>query len=239
MENKYWKETVAALITGIWVYTVAGIVGDIFGLINSASSVGDVMSMMNGGSASVGFGFIDFIELLCSVLVIAGYYFFFRSLLRFIKMQRNEADQVSANKIKTSYILLICSIVTGWIPIIGWIASIVLLILSYVQQLSGYKGLSESTVLPKDAKQGAAKIRSAVLWMLIGSIIAIIPLVGGIAAAIITIVMFFKILSGWALIRQGAPDITIEEAAAYDAENAEPKSQLDIWWNALAQKIVK
>ncbi len=239
MENKYWKETIAALIAGIWVYTLADIAGGFFGVINNIVGAGEAANaFMNGGSAG-GFGFLDIICLLCNILVILGYFFFFRSLFRFIKMQRNDADRANANKIKTSYILLIIGIVVGWIPFIGWIAGPVLLIISYVQQLLGYGGLSKSEVLPQNAKEGAAKIRTAIIWMLVGSVLGIIPLVGGFIELVITIVMFFYILKGWKLIYLGAPAISEAEAEEYAKEDALPKSKLDIIWNNLAKKITK
>ncbi len=238
MNNTYWKNTVAALIAGIWVYTLADILGEIFDVIDSISSAGQGISALMSGEGGGGFGFVGFLSLLCSILVIVGYYFFFRSLLRFIKMQRNEEDLASANMIKQSYIYLIIAIAVGWIPVVGWIAALVLMILSYVKQLKAFKGLSESKVLPQEAKDGAAKIRKATIWMLVGSVIGIIPLIGGIAELAITIVMFFSIIAGWKLIYLGAPMISEAEAQAFAEEDAKPKSQLDIWWDALAAKIM-
>ncbi len=228
----------AALIAGIWVYTLADILGDIFDIIDKlANPGGGLFDMMNGNAPS--FGFLDFMGILCGILVIVGYFFFFRSLFRFTNMQGNEQDKASALKIKQSYILLMISIVCGWIPVVGSIAALVLLIISYVKQLQGYKGLSESAILPEEAKNGSAKIRKAIIWMLVGSILGMIPLVGGFIETIVTIVMFFWVLSGWKMIWEGAPALSEEENAKLDAEDAQPKSGLDKCWNAFAQKIVK
>ncbi len=222
MENIYWKKTVGTLITGIWLYTIAGIVDSLIDAVDSIVNPIGLMDFINnlaesatGNSPLSG---SDIFGGLCTVLVIVGYFLFFRSMLRFIQMQKHEADKVSANKIKQSYIWLIVAMVLSFVPIVGWLLRAICLIVSYVKLLRAYKGLRDSNTWSPEAKEGAGLLHKAVIWSLVASIISIIPIIGSPIEGIITFILFFTVLRGWKHIQNGAPNLTEEEYTAYQSK---------------------
>ena len=136
MYNKQlWEQSVDMIIKSIWIYTIAGILG------------------ATGEEGPTGaFGTLDII---CQIAVIVGYVLFFLNIKKFVDAQPTEADRAAAKNVYTSYLFLIIATVVAFIPIVGGIAWLVLIILSYVKLLSGYKGLRESATLKTEAKNGA------------------------------------------------------------------------------------
>ncbi len=215
MENHLWKKTIGTLISAIWLYTIAGIVGSITETTNTILNLGEILySMFDGGEYEVAPNFADLIEFICSFLVILGYYLFFRSIIRFVKLQRNNIDKENANKIKSSYILLVIALITDCIPFIGGLISLVLLIIAYVKQLSGYNGLSKSDFLPQTAKNGLHTLYLCTIWSLVFGIIGCIPLIGAPLEGIASLIIFFIILSAWKNVKEGAPELDEDEILA-------------------------
>ncbi len=222
MKNYLWERNIGTLISAIWMYTLAGIIGTITETINDILNWDEMLyaitSMLEGGEYEVAPNFADLVEFLCSFLVILGYYLFFRSICRFVKFQKNDIDSENANKIKTSYILLIVALFTNYIPFIGGLISFVLLIIAYIKQLSGYKGLSNSDILPDIAKKGLKTLYTCTILTLIFSIIGCIPLIGSALESIASIIIFFNILSAWKKVKAGAPELSEEEAIAIQSK---------------------
>lgn len=104
--------------------------------------------------------------------------------------------------------LLIIGVVVRFIPVIGGIAWLVLVIIGYVKLLSGFKALRDSANMTPCAKNGADILYKSTIWILVGAVLSIIPFVGGFLDAVITLVVFFTILRGWKQIGQGAPEDT-------------------------------
>lgn len=219
MENIYWKKTVGTLIAGIWLYTIAGIVDSLIDAVDSIVNPIGLMDFINNlaesATGNTPLSGSDIFGGICTVLVIVGYFLFFRSMLRFIQMQKHEADKVSANKIKQSYIWLIVAMVLSFVPIVGWLLRAICLIVSYVKLLRAYKGLRDSNTWSPEAKEGAGLLHKAVIWSLVASIISIIPIFGSPIEGIITFILFFTVLRGWKHIQNGAPNLTEEEYATY------------------------
>ncbi len=222
MKNFLWERNINTLISAIWMYTLAGIIGSITetinGILNWDEMLYAITSMLEGGEYEVSPNFADLVEFICSFLVILGYYLFSRSICRFVKFQKNDIDSENANKIKTSYILLIVALLTNYIPFIGGLISFVLLIIAYIKQLSGYKGLSKSDVLPDIAKMGLKKLYTCTILILIFNIIGCIPLIGSLLESIASIIIFFNILSAWKKVKAGAPELSEEEAIAIQSK---------------------
>ena len=219
MENIYWKKTVGTLIGSIWLYTLAGIVGSIVGVVNAIMNPSGVLGMikdlMEGGSATPQISIGDMVENMFSLFVLAGYYLFFRSLTRFVSLQSDVRDRENLSTVRTAYILMVVALVANFIPLIGWLISFVLMIICYVKMLSGYRGLKKSLTFPAGAREGAAMLYSCTIWTLVGYVLGCIPLLGGVIEGIITIVVFFTILSAWGRIKEAAPDMTQEEEAEF------------------------
>ena len=139
MYNKQlWEQSVDMIIKSIWIYTIAGILGAIFGAIDGILNPVSFMAA-------------------CQIAVIVGYVLFFLNIKKFVDAQPTDADRAAAKNVYTSYLFLIIATVVAFIPIVGGIAWLVLIILSYVKLLSGYKGLRESATLKTEAKNGARR----------------------------------------------------------------------------------
>lgn len=205
-KNQLWVQSVDMIIKSIWIYTIAGILGAIFGAIDGILNPVSFLSALAGESGPTGaFGTLDII---CQIVVIAGYVLFFLNIKKFMEVQANEADQKGAKDIYLAYILLIVADIVDFIPVIGGIAWLVLVIVGYVKLLSGFKALRDSATYSELAKSGAAVLYTSTIWILAGAVVSIIPFVGGFINAIITLVVFFTILRGWKKIQDGAPDET-------------------------------
>lgn len=90
MANVYWKKSVSTLIGSIWLYTLAGIAASITGVVNAylnpSGMMGRIMDLMNGESPmQISMG--DIVEKIFTIFVLIGYYLFFRSLTRFMRLQ--------------------------------------------------------------------------------------------------------------------------------------------------------
>lgn len=236
MENKVWQKTVGSLIGAIWLYTLADIAGSITefidGLLNPIGFL-DMISALTGGSEdSSPFSVFDLLGYLFPLLVFMGYLLFFSSLSRFALLQRSDADRMAVRKVRKAYILMFVAILVGFIPIIGKLAALIITIVAYASMLSGYKSLRDSDTFPEEARRGAARLRAATIWLLVGYIIGCLPLCG-IIESLISFIAFFSILSGWNRIRQGAPELTEEELSTLIQENPHmmvSKSVIPIWF---------
>lgn len=207
MVNKQlWEQSVDMIIKSIWIYTIAGILGAIFGAIDGILNPVGFLSAMAGEEGPTGaFGVLDTI---CQIAVIAGYVLFFLNIKKFVDVQPTDADRAAAKNIYIAYMLLIIGVVVRFIPVIGGIAWLVLVIIGYVKLLSGFKALRDSANMTPCAKNGADILYKSTIWILVGAVLSIIPFVGGFLDAVITLVVFFTILRGWKQIGQGAPEDT-------------------------------
>ncbi len=230
MENIYWKKTVGTLIGAIWLYTLADLAASITGavneLLNPSGALGMLKDLMEGGSGAPTLSMGDIIESMFSILVIVGYYLFFRSLTRFARLQPNQQDGEHVSTVRTAYILLLVALIVDFVPMIGWLASFVLMVIAYVKMLSGYRGLKKSYTFPSEARQGAATLYSCTIWTLVGYVLGCIPLFGGIIEGIITLVVFFTILSAWGRIKAGSPNMTHEEEEIYKRDEVPDSVQI-------------
>ena len=143
MVNKQlWEQSVDMIIKSIWIYTIAGILGAIFGAIDGILNPVGFLSAMAGEEGPTGaFGVLDTI---CQIAVIAGYVLFFLNIKKFVDVQPTDADRAAAKNIYIAYMLLIIGVVVRFIPVIGGIAWLVLVIIGYVKLLSGFKALRDS-----------------------------------------------------------------------------------------------
>lgn len=244
MKNIYWKRTVGTLIGSIWLYTLADIAVSITGAVNAilnpSGAWGIIRLLMNGGNfnnpyqqlwiaqgiedmMNTGDGGIavsmgDMIEGIFSILVFVGYYLFFRSLTRFAGLQSNWRDKESVSTVRSAYILLIAAILVGFIPLIGGLASFIIIIISYVKLLSGYRDLKKSTTFPARAREGAATLYSCTIWTLVGYVLGCIPLIGSFIEGLITLIVFISVLGAWKRIKEAAPEMTPEEEERFERE---------------------
>ena len=245
MENVYWKRCISNLINGIWIYTLAGIVASVLplikliGLFTSGWGIaGFLYSVTNSESPLEAISqftppTIAIAEKVVYLFVLIGYILFFTAICRWVRLQKNEIDKAYVCMIKKSYIMLLLSVICGYLPLVGWLASLVLQIISYSYLLSGFKGLKRSSFLPDKVKKGAGRIWAATICVLVGAIISNMPIInilGSPIAIIINIVTFFIILSGWKLIKDGAPALSQDESLALQQEIPSPNVKMFCWF---------
>lgn len=228
MQNVYWKKSAGMLIGAMWLYTLAGIAASIAGVVNffvNPSVLQNLLeSLMEGelpGKPGVG----DMVEDVFNVLVLVGYYLFFRSLTRFALLQQSAADRDRVGRVRTAYILMVIAMAVGFIPLIGGLAAFVLMIVAYAKMISGYSGLKKSSTFPWEARRGASTLFACSIWLLVGYVVGGIPVIGGIIEGLIALVVFFVMLSAWGTIKAAAPEMTPEEEAAYLATEVPPHKQ--------------
>lgn len=236
MEKKIWQKTVGSLIGAIWLYTLANIAGSITDfvddLLNPVDLFSTIASLAGGGEGSSPFGTIDLLGYFFSLSVIVGYFLFFSALSRFIELQRSDSDIIAVKRIRKAYILMFVSVLLGFIPLIGTFVAFIITIVAYASLLSGYKSLRDSSTFTAEARQGAARLRTATIWLLVGYIIGALPFCG-IIESLISSIAFFSILSGWNCIRKGAPELSEEEISGLiqSIPNiAGTKSVIPVWW---------
>ncbi len=232
MINKQWQTTVGNITTGIWFYTLGGIFAGVFSTIALAidpnGAMESFMSIFSDEEvAESPFAVIgDSLDYLCNLMVIIGYYFFYSSIIKFGRLQKDVADKAAAEKIKMSYVYLIIGAVLAYIPLIGGLLKFVFVIISYVQLLSGYSALKHSSTQLPEARKGASTLFSATIVTLIGGILGCLPLLGDSIEGIFTFIAFFMVLSGWNAIRRGAPEVTENEVASYMEEETRLSAKL-------------
>lgn len=230
MENIYWKKTVGTLIGAIWLYTLAGIAASITGAVNAylnpSGVMGIIKDLMEGGNGAPSQSMGDVIESMFSILMLVGYYLFFRSLARFARLQSNWQDSEKVSTIRTAYILLVIALIVDFVPTIGWLVSFVLMVIAYVKMLSAYRGLKKSATFPPEARQGASTLFACTIWTLVGYVLGCIPLFGSVIEGIITLIVFFTILSAWGRIKNSAPELTPEEEEAYKRDEVPDSVQI-------------
>lgn len=235
MKNRFWTKSVGSLIGAIWLYTLADIAGSVTGFVNGLLSPGGIMGVIasltgeGGGSA---FGLGDMLESLFPLLVLLGYWLFYSALTDFMRLQRSDADREAVAKVRKSYILMVIAILVGYLWLPGKIAALVLVIVAYVKLLSGYRGLKRSATFPEEARRGAGLLFASTVWLLVGYVIGIIPIVGDAIESLIGFVVFFSVLAGWGRIRRGAPELSEAEVAELEAQEAKVvrKSIIPVWW---------
>ncbi len=127
---------------------------------------------------------------------------------------KTDADKAAVNRIKKAYIFLIVGVVIGFVPTFGCFIKLICILASYIMLLFGYDALRKSSAQASEAQKGAAKLRSATIIMLIGSIMGCVPLFGSIIDGVLTFIAFFMVLSGWDAIKHGVPNLSEEEAEA-------------------------
>lgn len=208
MENIYWKNTIDTLIRSIWLYTLSYLAISITKVIRAIWSPLSITQIMNSfleDSNVLELEIGDIIEKIFSLLMLIGYYLFFRSLTRFSRLQTDESDYQNIIKIRTAYLLLILALIISFLPIIGRLICFIIIVISYVKLLNGYSKLKKSLTFSTEARRGASILFSCTIWVIIGTVLGCLPLLGNIIEGIITLLVFFFTVSGWTHIGNGAP----------------------------------
>ena len=211
MGNTYWKKTVGALIGAIWLYTLADIAANLLdpidSLLNSNSWMETFAGMMQGESM---FDLFDVLGWLLGFLTIFGYVYFYILLSRFMYLQPHEADHEGVRRIRLSYILMVVALFAGFLGMLGTIAAFVIIIISYIKMLSGWRMLKNSETYTMEARRGAAMLFKVAIFTLVAKVVGLLPLIGAPVEAVMLFILFFCTLAGWRRIQRGAPELSSE-----------------------------
>ena len=148
MQDSPWKRSVVALIAAFCIYTLCGIAADIVEFVNNIKDGVSLLSILSGEEESMRLDLGDMAGYLLQALVIIGYLIFFSSLGQFARLQEAESDREQLLRVRTGYILLLLAAVADFIPVIGWIISLVLFIVGYVKLIGGYGRLKSQQPFP-------------------------------------------------------------------------------------------
>ncbi|MDR0421260.1 MAG: hypothetical protein LBH30_07435 [Prevotellaceae bacterium] len=201
MNRNSWFEITKKIFLGVLLYSVANVLYTIVDPISSLASFGsNVDSLLNGGSSGLS-GIAAFFNILTYVLlagILIGYALFLLGLTNFSKLLEG-SDRNAAESVRNGALVMIIGAIVDFF-ISGFIG-IILYIVGFILMLLGYSKLKSSPTFPEKARNGASKLFTAMLLSLVGAILWLIPIVGGFINAILGIIAFFFILSGWASIR--------------------------------------
>lgn len=197
--EKQWKSTVMGVIYALIIFYVAPIFATIFGFI---SDIGDVAGSIGAKADTGGAGALYWIFTIAGW---AAFVWFFMNLTKFIALQKNSEDAQNVTKIRNAYIVIFVAGILALIPLLGWILSAVALIIGYVMLITGFGGLAKSTVLPEEAKSGAASLKTCFIIFIVAAVLGLIPLAGSILSAILGLVGVVLLFLGWAKIANNAP----------------------------------
>jgi uncharacterized membrane protein len=107
----------------------------------------------------------------------------------------NGEDQKSIGKVRIAYILLLISVAVDFIPLMGWVST-VLGIIAFIYMLLGYSALKNSTTFPELARKGASLLFVALILLIVGYVLDFIPIVGDVLEGILSIVAYILTFLG-------------------------------------------
>lgn len=203
MEKKLqWQNATKGLYQAILINVFASIAAAVFGFFAGLSEAADTLNALAEGELSIGWGIWDYLELFANIAVIAAVVLFFIRLGDWKKVLVGK-DAEAVGKLRLAMILSLVATVLGFIPVI-WILALIVNLVAIIFQLLGYSDLKNSTTLPANAAKGAGKVFTAQILSIVSVVVALIPLIGGIAALVCSIIGFVMMLQGWKLIANSA-----------------------------------
>ncbi|GHV68199.1 hypothetical protein FACS1894199_15060 [Bacteroidia bacterium] len=200
-QSLQWSEVTKKVFNGIVLYALAGILLGIFDPIESLVSTGDTLASLAGvQNASGGAG--SFLSIFCYIFqagLILGCILIFVGLTGF-KDILDGADQKAIGKVRLAYILVLIGVAVDFIPLMGWISTI-LGIIAFIYMLLGYSALKSSSTFPELARGGASLLFVALILLIVGEVVDFIPFAGDILQGILNIVAYILIFVGWKKIK--------------------------------------
>lgn len=131
---------------------------------------------------------------ICDIAVVAGFMGMFLRLKDLA--EKSEAEDAAAlKKLQLGALLYIIGIGVRMIPVIGWIAGPIVLIVAFVFMVLGYMALKKSTTFPYKDAMGLPFI--AAIIGVVAAVFKIIPVIGTTIGNILLIATFVLLLLGW------------------------------------------
>ncbi|MDR2125233.1 MAG: hypothetical protein LBP63_00195 [Prevotellaceae bacterium] len=196
-----WLEITKTIFLGVLLYSIANVLYAIIGPINSLASFGSsIANAVGRGGGSIG-GIAAFFNILTYLLligIVGGYVLFVLGLTNFSKILE-APDGKSVESVRNGAIVMLAGAI---IKVLIWsLLGSIVYIVGFILMTLGYSNLKNSQTFPQEARNGASKLFTAMLLSLAGAILGFIPLAGGFINAVLSIIAFFLILSGWATIK--------------------------------------
>jgi len=199
-----WTASVKQIYTGVLLYSILGIVDSILSPILSLADTASSILSFAGGGGYGGSGIFGTLSVLISLGIVAGYILYFLGLIKFQPLQQSPIDNAAIGKIKTAAILIAVGSLLSFIPVAGGFLDGILSFIGFIINIMAFSTLKSSATFPNKGKEGASKIFTAMILQIIAVCLGWIPIVNFISA-ILSIIAFILILSGWACIKNSQP----------------------------------
>ena len=193
-----WSHTTNSIFNAVLIFSIGTIVVGLLGGLTV------VFSMVGAG---VVFRVLTWIA---EIAVAVGYVLYMIGLGN-LRSAVGEKEGVALGQIRTAAIL---SIVTAILGIFGIPAWIIINFVAFVMMLVGFNTLKKSAAMPEKARNGFNQLFIAMLLNIIAVGITVIlgwiPLVGNIItaiAAILGIIGFVMVITGWAAVKHSPAPI--------------------------------
>ena len=175
MENttSLWKSSVQKAFYGFIAFTVGGFLSGIASAVDRASSMASFMD----GELSLG---PSAFSVIASLIVIAGYVFYFIGINGMKKSLTGTPDFPAVNNL---YLGVLLGSFVG-----------------FIFMMIAFNKMKVSTTLPASAVSGSSKLFVSMLLALIGGVLGLIPIAGGILEAIMSIIVLIFGFMGWSAI---------------------------------------
>ncbi|GHT03269.1 hypothetical protein AGMMS49525_08050 [Bacteroidia bacterium] len=191
-----WATETGKIFNGMVLYAIAGAVYGILDPINSMASLASTLGVASG---------LGFLDVLCWIFlagIIVAYILIFKGLAGF-KTILAPADGNAIGKVRTSYILLLVAAAVDFIPLLGWVSSI-LYIIGFIMMLGAYSKLKNSATFPTDARSGASLLFISLILLVVGAVLGFIPLIGGWFNMVFSIIAYILTFLGWNKIKNAS-----------------------------------
>ena len=194
MENTtfLWKSSVQKAFYGFIAFTVGGFLSGIASAVDRASSVASFMD----GELSLG---PSLFSIIASLVVIAGYVYYFLGINGMKKSLAGTPDFPAANNLYLGVLLGLIGSVVALIPFIGFLGTLSSFV-GFIVMMMAYDTMIVSMTLPALAVSGSSKLFVSMLLALIGGVLGLIPIAGGILEAIMSIIVLIFGFMGWSAI---------------------------------------
>jgi hypothetical protein len=200
-----WSLQTGKIFKGILLTSLAGIVYSIVDSIESlvGSLLGAANSFGGGSGGGTVSDILSYISYALMALIIIGYVLTLMGLGGFRNVLDSK-DSASVGKVRTGFILGIVAIGVDFIPLMGWAAG-VLNIIAFILMLIGYSALKGSETFPTKARSGASTLFIAMILLVVGEVLDLIPLIGDYFNALFHFIAYILTLVGWAKIKNAVP----------------------------------
>lgn len=194
-----WSHTTNSIFNAVLIFSIGTIVVGLLGGLTV------VFSMMGAG---VVFRVLTWIA---EIAVAVGYVLYMIGLGN-LRSAVGEKEGVALGQIRTAAILSIVTAILGIFGIPAWINGIINFV-AFVMMLVGFNTLKKSAAMPEKARNGFNQLFIAMLLNIIAVgtvILGWIPLVGSIItaiAAILGIIGFVMVITGWAAVKHSPAPI--------------------------------